>query len=247
MTGEDCPHLTTVSALHNPMPIVPRAIISRAVCHGSGDPRSAPLVAILAVSVAACGSASPAVEPTSEFTEAHALAFEDGIDVVGDPEALEGRWRDEWSRELQMRVADADLLAIVTVKTIRTDTNLDRESTYRLIVDVNRVLLGQPPRGELSLASSQRSRGFASVDANIRRVLDQRFVAYIKWYLNEHGTVAPHWHLAPATDAVVRRTSYLIERRRTAPDELRAGIEGEAEAEEGSAETESDPDMKAQR
>jgi len=166
-----------------------------------------------------CGGSSQAAVVTSPFTAEHAEVFEDGLDFVHDPDVLEGRWRDDWSSELQKRVGWADLIGVVHVRTLRTDTTPDREVTYRLIVSVERSILGSAPDEELSLVVRQGEGGFESVRTNERRILDQSFVAFIKWYQDEREEIVPHWHLAPATDPVVRRTEYLVRTRRSAEED----------------------------
>jgi hypothetical protein len=172
-----------------------------------------------ALAAVACGASAPEVQPTSPFTEEHAEVFEDGVDLIQDPEALEGRWREEWSRDLDRRVSFSDLIALVKVSYLRTDTDPGRVTTYRIIAQVQDVLHGESGIEELELTVKQGEGGFATIDGNERQILDARFVAFIKWYTNEANEVAPHWHLAPATRPVVARVEYLIERRHQAPDD----------------------------
>jgi hypothetical protein len=176
----------------------------------------APVVALL-LGLCACGAAPPRVRPTSEFTEAKARVFEDGVDFVADPEVLEGRWLDEWERDLERRVSDADFVAIVTVETIRIDTDLDRRNTLRLLTDVQDRFFGESPGDELALVVREGAIGWGTVEGNDQRLLDNPYVAFVKWYATEDGTVLPHWHLSPSTDAVVRRVRALAERRSDAP------------------------------
>lgn len=166
-----------------------------------------------------CGGAQTEAVVTSPFTGEDAVVFEDGVDFVFDPDVLEGRWREDWSRELQQRVERADIVAVVRVATLRTDVDLDRRTTYRLIATVERELLGEPPQEEMSLVVREGEGGFESVRSNERRVLDGDFVAFVKWYQTEHESVAPHWHLSPATDPVLRRVEFLVRRRTQAEEE----------------------------
>jgi hypothetical protein len=180
--------------------------------------RTSPLLVPLFVGVFACGGGGAAEVQLTPFTPEHAEVFEDGIDFVADPEGLEGRWREDWSWDLDRRVTWADVIAIVTVRTVRSDTDPGRENTVRLVVETGRTLVGDPGE-DLELKVHQDSPGYSSVEGNSRRILDHEFIAFIKWYETDSGAVAPHWHLAPSTESVVSRTEYLLERRREIPRE----------------------------
>jgi len=173
------------------------------------------LLALLAAP--ACGGGTTEVH-LSPFTAEHAEVFEDGVDFVADPENLEGRWREDWSRDLDRRVTWADVIAMVTIRTLRTDTDPDRQTTFRLIAEAGRELLGDIPE-EVELKVHQHEVGFGTVEGNHRQILDQEFIAFLKWYETENGDVAAHWHLSPGSDPVVSRTEYLIERRHEIPRE----------------------------
>ncbi|MFW5921418.1 MAG: hypothetical protein ACOCUS_06215 [Polyangiales bacterium] len=166
----------------------------------------------MVISLAACGSSQPEVRQVTEFTEQDAELFEDGVDLIADPEQLEGRWRKEWSRELDLRVRRAEFVGLVTVHTLRTDIDPERRSTYRLLVEVDKELLGEAP-DELTLTVHEGQGGFGTIHGNDRRILNQPFVAFLKWYRTDEGGIAPHWHLAPAAEPVAERVKWLIEKR----------------------------------
>lgn len=163
----------------------------------------------------ACGGGGTEVHLTP-FTAEQREVFEDGVDFVADPQGLEGRWREDWTRDLDRRVTWADVIAIVTVRTMRTDTDPNQRTTFRLMAEIGRSLLGDAPP-DVEMVVRQDSMGFDTVDGNHRQILDTEFIAFLKWYENENGDVKPHWHLSPSSDPVVSRTEYLIERRRDIP------------------------------
>jgi hypothetical protein len=177
------------------------------------------LVALaLGLAVVSCGSSAPVIRPSSEFTEEHARVFEDGVDFIALPDTLEGRWEEEWAAEFQQRVGQADFIALVKITTVRTDTDLERRRTYRLVADIDSVLLGESPGEEVSLVTAEGQPGFNSIDENERRLLNAEFVAYVKWYETPEGEVLAHWHLSPNSEGVRRRTQFLIARRRDVPE-----------------------------
>lgn len=164
--------------------------------------------------LAACGGASE-MTVTSPFTEAHATVLEDGVDFVDDPSVLEGRWQEDWMRDLDRRVSISDGIYIVQIRTIRTDVDLERQETFRLIGEIGSTLYGDTPDGdELELTVKQGSGGFDTVEGNEQRLMRERMIAFVKWYETEAGTIHAHWHLSPATDGVIARVEYLIQGRR---------------------------------
>ena len=170
---------------------------------------------------------SPPMRVTTPFTAEHALVFDDGADFVARPDALDGDWREDWDRDMQRRVGFSDLICVVTVNTLRTDTDLDHNTTYRLIASVDRTLFGESPGEEQVLVVREGSDGYASIDGNDRRILNKTFVLFLKWYQPPSGGIASHWHLSPASQQILTATNRVIERRRVAqnPDEREIIIE----------------------
>jgi len=162
--------------------------------------------------IACGGSQAPTQVATSPFLDEHEPMFENGIDMVRDPEALGGAWYGTWQDELDARITNADVVALVTVDTLRTDLDLDRNETYRLHATVDNVYLGE--LGEtISLAVRNDEPGYGTVENNQSRLLERRFFAYIKFQDTDDG-VRPRWHLSPATEAVALETRRLLAARR---------------------------------
>ncbi len=162
----------------------------------------------------ACGGGAAEQRIVTPFTAEHEPVFENGLDMVRDPSSLEGAWLSTWEDELDARVTLADAVALVTVETIRQDTDLDRRETFRLIVRVDREYLGDL-EDQLTLAVRESDAGFGTIESGQRRVLDQQFIAFVKWQRDaETGAIRARWHLAQATDEVARRVRDLLVRRR---------------------------------
>jgi hypothetical protein len=162
-----------------------------------------------------CGGKLQGVRPSSDFTEEHARYFEDGFDFVKEPGELDGQWLQDWQKELEKRVNLSDAIAVVTVTTLRTDVDPDRKTDYRVIANIESRLFGLLPDDELTLEVHEQSEGYNSVHDNQRQYLNRRFVAYVKWYEDDEGDVAAHWHLSPASEGIVERTKKLVEQRTT--------------------------------
>ncbi len=173
-----------------------------------------------AATLAGCGGPQETLAVVSSpFTSEHAAVFEDGLDLVRDPRVLEGQWLTSWEDELDQRVSLADVVVLVTVRTLRTDVDLDRRRTFRLVSHVDRVLLGEHVGEEIVLTVREGEGGFGTGETNERSLLDAQDVAFVKWAEDEDGTVRARWHLSPATDQVAGRTRALLLRRRDVADE----------------------------
>jgi hypothetical protein len=153
--------------------------------------------------LANCGGSGSAVRPTSAFTDQDTRLFEDGLDLVGDPDGLTGRWADDWSNEMRDRVERSDFVALVTVNTLRTDIDPEQQTTHWLLVGIDDVLKGRDKAREISLASPQAAIGFQSVDRERATILRKPLVLLAKWVAQPNGGVRPAWHLAPASREVV--------------------------------------------
>lgn len=187
------------------------------------------LVGLIGTVLAACGPAAPPIVVTGPFTADHEAAFENGIDYIADPTILEGSWLRSWEEDIERRVQLSDAVAFVTVTTVRQDVDLDRHETLRLVARVDRERHGAVP-DEISFVVRQGQPGFGTVTGNDARILNQRFVAFVKW-AEEGGQVVARWHLSPASERVVRRVNTIVERVHTAPEERRTIIVRESGSE----------------
>lgn len=172
-----------------------------------------PLLPFVSLAMAACGGNGgngAQARVTSPFTTEHARFFDDAVDLIREPEALGGRWAEEWDEELRGRTGYADLIARVVVQTLRTDTDLEHRNTYHLVCRINETLQGESPGEEVQVSVSEGSGGFETVARNERRIVDARFVLFLKWYADDAGEVKSHWHLTPATRSMVEQVKLMI-------------------------------------
>jgi hypothetical protein len=172
-------------------------------------------LSLAGLGLAACGASVPAVRVTSPTTPAELRVFDHGVDLVDDPEILAGQWRESWGEELQTRVGGSDVIELVRVNSAQATRIPDRGASYRLDIEPDRALFGEAV--DVDLLSTEGEGGYVSVDRNQTRLLSTDFVLFIKWYQAEDGTIAAHWHLSPATPAVVQRITFLVDRRVAVP------------------------------
>jgi hypothetical protein len=172
--------------------------------------------ALVALAVAACGPAPVAVRVTSPTTELELRVFDHGVDFVDDPEILAGQWRRNWGDELQARVGSADVIMLTRVNSAQATRIPDVGPSYRLDVAPSGTLFGD--LSDVDLVSAEDHPGYSSIDRNQSRLLAGDFVLFVKWYRADDGSIDAHWHLSPASEAVVSRVRFLVGSRRTAPE-----------------------------
>ncbi|MBN8615458.1 MAG: hypothetical protein J0L92_32985 [Deltaproteobacteria bacterium] len=181
------------------------------------------LACVLVLALASCGSSAPRIVVTP-MTSAQRAVFENGVDYIDDPALLEGSWLETWEQEIDLRVRAADVVAYVRITTMRTDTDLERNQTHRLVARIDTLRLGDgvTEGEEIELVVRQGDAGFDTVHEQDRRILNQRFAAFVKWTQESEGMpVVARWHLSPASERVVRRVNSLVEARRSPDDDRR--------------------------
>jgi hypothetical protein len=152
--------------------------------------------------------------PSSEFTTRDTGLFEDGVDLIEDPQGLEGQWRDDWESDLNDRIARSDVIAVGTVNTLRTDLDLEHNTNYRVVFDFERSLQGEPPSNELNLASRTGAPGYSSIDRDHDKILNRRFIVFMKYAPGSEGdeeAVIAHFHLSPLSQVVLERITQFKE------------------------------------
>ena len=174
----------------------------------------------LAAVLGGCGGATAAPIVVTPMTPADELAFDNGADFIDDPTLLEGSWLDEWEHDITERCERADVIVVVTIQQVQTSTDLDRRESFRLVGHVDLERFGETD-DDVSLIVRTGQAGYQSIRGAESRLLNQQFVAFIRWVDGESGGVTARWHLSPATERVSRRVNSLLERRRPSEDRRR--------------------------
>jgi hypothetical protein len=158
----------------------------------------------MALWVAACAGAGAARrEPAQPLTSAQARLFDDGVDLIADPEALQGEWRDDWEREVEQRLEQADVVVVGRVRAVSTDVDLQRRVSFRVALDVERVVRGDEVPGELSLVSLEGAIGYPSLERQRERILQRELVAFVRRAGGDAGERL-HFHLSAPSPALTR-------------------------------------------
>lgn len=165
--------------------------------------RGALLALAFALIAAACGGAQTGPVISSPFERRDAQLFDDGLDLMEDPDSLHGQWRSDWEAELTERVERSDAIVEGEVLAVHTDIDPDKRTSYRVVLDIRQVHRGNMAKGEHSLVAQEGSLGYRSLAGNPERVLRRQFVAFIK-YAEAPGRPIAHFHLTPPSIALRR-------------------------------------------
>jgi hypothetical protein len=171
------------------------------------------LLAVLllaSVGVAGCGASRPGPAVSSPFTERDKQLFDDGFDLMEDPDALHCQWRIDWEHELTERLDRSDAIVEGEIVSTHVDTDPDQRKSYRVVLSVRKAHRGALGHGvnEVSLAAREGSLGYASLAGNPERILRLPFVAFMK-YADVAGRPVAHFHLTPPSLALRRALAEL--------------------------------------
>ncbi len=164
--------------------------------------------------LAACGASMSDSLKLTALTPEEEAVFEHGVDFVATPEGLEGKWREDWERDLDVRARAADVVAIVDIHTIKTDVDPEQRTTHRLVGKIERLMGGEAQADEVEMSVREGVPGYLSVRNNLARLQGAKMVAYLRWFRTDLGTIAPHWHLSPAEPGVIEATQGALSRYR---------------------------------
>ncbi len=138
--------------------------------------------------------------------------FDDGVDMVGDPSKISGKWAYEQQDELTGRVQLADLIARVEILSVQTHRNIDGIETKRLTVEIVEIKYGHSPEQQLSLASLRDAPGHTLIQRYEKR-LTGHFILFIRWFETDDGSLGHHFHLSPATSIIESEVQKRINER----------------------------------
>jgi hypothetical protein len=150
---------------------------------------------------AACGGSKQGPGAETPLNAQQAALFEDGIDVLSDPKALQDNWRTDWETETRARVKESDRAVLGHITTLRTQEDPGRAVSYHIVVAIDKTLLGEPIGNEVVLVSREGTAGYGGVAEQGDHLLRMDVIAFIK-YANDGGAVVPHFHLVIPSEPV---------------------------------------------
>ena len=107
-------------------------------------------LACAALAATGCGGSQAKAVTPDEFTAEHAVLFDDGIDLIEDPEGLQGRWKSDYELELEHRAEAADVVVSGVVTTVRVEQDPEMRSTFHLLFRRDQVLKGETEEAEFA-------------------------------------------------------------------------------------------------
>ncbi|HMI94435.1 MAG TPA: hypothetical protein VK509_23845, partial [Polyangiales bacterium] len=139
-----------------------------------------------------CGG-SKAGGPGAQFplTPQQAVLFEDGVDMLADPNALQDTWRSDWDQETRERIAQSDQIVLGDVTTVRTQEDPGQAVSYYVVMSVSRTLLGEAVGSELVLTARESAAGYGKLGEQRDQLLRKSVVAFVK-YAKEGERVVAH-------------------------------------------------------
>jgi hypothetical protein len=168
---------------------------------------------LVAAACFGCGGGGASAPDGTVFTPDQDGRYGSGVDFVADPSAMEGAWSETWNKELEARVLDADVIAVVPVTTFRTSTTPRGERSYHLGGTPKRFLKGSLPKAELSLRSAPGDAGYGAVHGNDSRIIEKTYVMFLKWRTDANdpeGKPEVRWHASLEHPRLVQRIRELL-------------------------------------
>jgi hypothetical protein len=150
---------------------------------------------------AACGGSRQGPGADSALTAEQAALFEDGIDLLSDPKALQDNWRTDWETETQARIKQSDRAVLGHITTLRTQEDPGHAVSYHIVIAVDKTLIGEPIGNEVVLVARAGAAGYGGVAEKKDHLLRLDVIAFIK-YAKEGGAVVPHFHLVIPSEPV---------------------------------------------
>jgi len=173
-------------------------------------------LALLAAGASAgCGGAG--FETGAPWDPKESRFFDDGVDVIDDLKKIDGEFAYRQEDELSGRVNLADLVGEVEISTTQTMRDVDGREQKRMDVRILTALYGGSPDSSIAFVSSSESPGHGMILRYEDR-LSGRFLAFVRWFEDDRGKVAHHFHLSPASETMVAEVKARIEKRKAEED-----------------------------
>ncbi len=167
-----------------------------------------PLLAIALFTVA-CGTAFKTGNP---WNPGESRLFDDGIDLLADPGKLSGKWGYEAENELDARSNLADMVAVVEILSVQTNTDLDGKQAKRIAIKVVKTLYGSSPSSQFPVISAEDSFGYKLIIRH-EASLSGRQIMFIRWFDEENGSLGSHFHFSPYSKALTSSLKTRLESR----------------------------------
>lgn len=155
------------------------------------------LVAAAAAALLGCGPKNNKLTPKSPWDEGLAEYFDDSVDFTLNPQSLSGQWLYKYQDQLAVRMLESELVLGVDIVSITKKSDPSGRGCKDLYTEVKAKVKGTYEQGNVTLRVCDDQAGFDSFKEEDTRLFDKTFIAFIKLYGMEDGSVGMHWHLSP--------------------------------------------------
>lgn len=170
------------------------------------------IAALTMMCLATCGGGGYSVG--DRWDERETRFFDDGIDLIEDPNSVTGIFGFHQKDVLEGRIQLSDFIAVVNVHTVRTSTTVDRLDIKHIDVTIEKKLYGNRPEKRISLRSEPATRGYALIQRH-EASLSGHFILFSRWFEERSkSTVDPeiayHFHLTPASPFMLAEVKHRL-------------------------------------
>lgn len=183
-------------------------------------PRAPVLLIPLVVACSLAAGCGGGFKVGSPWNPNEARFFDDGIDLIKQPSKLGGEWAYNHEEELDARVNLGDLVALVTLLTVQTTTDIDGAEAKRIEAQITESWYGSAPTEKVFLQSSKDSLGYPLILRHERHLTGE-FLVFIRWFDEEDGTLGHHFHLSPASTEMRKKVQDMVDNRKEEEERLK--------------------------
>lgn len=174
------------------------------------QPRSPSWVVVVIVLASACGG-NEGLKVKHPWDPDYAPYFDDSLDFTMNPESLSGQWLYDYKLELESRVSLSDFIMAVRVDTISLKTDATGKEHKNLTLDIEKQVKGEYPGKGIVLTVADDQPGYDSFEDDDPRLMDKVYIAFLRLYEMEDGTVGIHWHLSPLSEGLMEGMQQILD------------------------------------
>ncbi len=174
------------------------------------------LSSLLVVMISHCGG-NEGLVVKNPWDPDYAQYFDDSVDFTMNPESLSGQWLFDYKIELESRVSLADFILAVRVDSVNLKSDATSKEFKILNVDVEKQVKGEFPHKSIILSVADDQAGYDSFMEDDPRLMDKVYVAFLRLYDLEDGTIGVHWHLSPLSSGLMEGLEQIIEDAKPKP------------------------------
>jgi hypothetical protein len=175
-------------------------------------------VCFIALFFAGCGAKSaPIGEP---WNSRDAVYFDDGADLIVDPNALSGAIGREQKDSLEARIQLSDLVAVIEIYSLHTEKNVDKKESKRIEVNSIDTMYGSFPRGSLPLKTASSSPGYELMVRHEAHLAGNFILFYRGFQEIEENKekIGCHFHLTKASPELIQYIKLRLKARQKEED-----------------------------